>query len=54
MLILSVGAEIAIFLMLVLVPSFPAVFGLARVGFTEWKILLLFPPVMLLLEEGRK
>jgi calcium-translocating P-type ATPase len=54
MLIVSVGAEVAIFLMLVLVPPFPAVFGLAPVGFTEWKILLLFPPVMLLLEEGRK
>lgn len=54
MLIVSVGAEVAIFLMLVLVPPFPAVFGLAPVGFAEWKILLLFPPVMLLLEEGRK
>jgi calcium-translocating P-type ATPase len=52
--VLSVGAEIAIFVALILVPPFPAVFGLAPLGFAEWKVLLLFPPAMLLLEEGRK
>jgi hypothetical protein len=37
-----------------MVLPFPGVFGLAPLGFAEWKILLLFPPAMLLLEEGRK
>jgi hypothetical protein len=29
-------------------------FGLAPLGVAEWKILLLFPPTMFALEEGRK
>jgi len=50
----GIAAEIAILLMLILVPPFPYLFGLAPLGFDEWKLLLLFPPAMLLLEEVRK
>ncbi len=54
LLLLSVGAEIGIFLALILVPPFPWVLGLSAPTFAEWKVLLLFPPAMLLLEEARK
>jgi calcium-translocating P-type ATPase len=50
----GIAAEIGILLMLILVPPFPSLFGLAPLGFAEWKLLLLFPPTMLLLEELRK
>jgi calcium-translocating P-type ATPase len=52
--LLGIAAEIGILAILILVPPFPAVFGLAPLEFAEWKLLLLFPPAMLLLEEGRK
>jgi hypothetical protein len=39
---------------LILVPPFPAVFGLAPLSFSEWGVLLMLPPAMILLEEGRK
>jgi len=50
----SIAAEVAILMALILVPPFPHVFGLAPLAFAEWGILLLFPPAVLLLEEGRK
>ncbi|MEK7387649.1 MAG: cation-transporting P-type ATPase, partial [candidate division NC10 bacterium] len=50
----SIAAELAILLALILVPPFPYVFGLAPLAFAEWGILLLFPPAVLLCEEGRK
>jgi P-type Ca2+ transporter type 2C len=50
----SIAAEVAILMALILVPPFPHVFGLAPLAFAEWGILLLFPPAILLLEEGRK
>ena len=52
--LLGIAAEMGILAILILVPPFPAVFGLAPLVFAEWKLLLLFPPAMLLLEEGRK
>jgi magnesium-transporting ATPase (P-type) len=52
--LLGIAAEIGILAILILVPPFPAVFGLEPLEFAEWKLLLLFPPAMLLLEEGRK
>ncbi len=54
MVLLSVVAEVGIFVGLVLLPPFQSVFGLVPPSFAEWRILLLFPPAMLLLEEGRK
>jgi magnesium-transporting ATPase (P-type) len=54
LLLVSIAAEVGVLLVLILVPPFPAVFGLAPLGFAEWGILVLFPPAMLALEEGRK
>ena len=54
LILLGIAAEIGLLAVLILVPPFPAVFGLAPIDFAEWKLLLLFPPAMLLLEEGRK
>jgi magnesium-transporting ATPase (P-type) len=50
----GIAAEIAILVVFILVPPFPAIFGLAPLSFTEWSLLLLFPPTLLLLEEVRK
>jgi len=50
----GIAAEIALLLTLILVPPFPAVFGLAPLAFSEWGVLLVVPPAMLLLDEGRK
>ena len=50
----GIAAEVAILAVLILVPPFPYVFGLARLAFAEWWILLFFPPVIVLPEEGRK
>jgi calcium-translocating P-type ATPase len=52
--LLGIAAEVGILAILILVPPFPSVFGLAPLHLAEWKLLLLFPPAMLLLEEGRK
>ncbi|MBI2372087.1 MAG: cation-transporting P-type ATPase, partial [Deltaproteobacteria bacterium] len=52
--LLGIAAEIGILLVLILVPPFPSLFGLAPLGFAEWRLLLLFPPALLLLEEARK
>jgi len=50
----GVVVEVALLVALILVPPLRRVFGLAPVGFAEWWILLLFPPVVLGLEEARK
>ncbi len=39
---------------LILVKPISAVFNTAPLSFSEWGMLLIFPPAMLLLEEGRK
>jgi len=45
---------VAILLILIAAPPLRHAFGLMPVRFVEWWILILFPPVMLLLEEIRK
>ena len=50
----GIAAELGILLSLMLLPPLPYLFGLAPLAFVEWGILLLFPPTILLLEEGRK
>jgi calcium-translocating P-type ATPase len=50
----SIAAEIGILLILIFVPPFPTVFGLAPLAFDEWRILIAFPVVMIALEECRK
>jgi calcium-translocating P-type ATPase len=50
----GVAAEVGILLLLMLVPPFPHVFGLAPLALAEWRVLLVFPVVVLALEEGRK
>ena len=52
--VLGIAAEVGVLLALILVPPFPYVFGLVPPGFAEWSLLLLFPPVVLLMEEARK
>jgi Cation transporter/ATPase, N-terminus/Cation transporting ATPase, C-terminus len=52
--LLWVGGAIAILVVFILVPPFPAIFGLAPLSFAEWSLLLVFPPTVLLLEEARK
>ena len=52
--LLGIAAEIGILVALILVPPFPYVFGLVPPEFAEWGLLLLFPPVVLLVEEARK
>jgi magnesium-transporting ATPase (P-type) len=54
LILLGIGAELGILLALILVPPLRAVFGLAPLALREWWVLLLFPVVMLLLEEARK
>ena len=52
--LVGIAAEIALLVVLILVPPFPALFKTAALSFSEWGILLVLPPIMLLLEEGRK
>ncbi len=52
--LLGIVAELAILLALILLPPLRHVFGVAPLALAEWWILLLFPPVILLAEEGRK
>ncbi|MBI3753960.1 MAG: cation-transporting P-type ATPase [Deltaproteobacteria bacterium] len=46
--------EIALILFLTYTSFMQKIFGLAPLGLREWGFLLLFPVIMLLLEEGRK
>jgi P-type Ca2+ transporter type 2C len=50
----GVAAELAVLLILIMLPPLRAVFGLAPLAPAEWGIVLAFPVVILLLEEGRK
>jgi calcium-translocating P-type ATPase len=52
--LLGIAAEVAILIVLILVPPFPSLFGLAPLAFEEWGVLLAFPAVVLLAEEARK
>ena len=50
----GIAAELGVLLGLILIPPLPALFGLAPLAPAEWGVLLVFPPVMLGLEEARK
>jgi Ca2+-transporting ATPase len=50
----GIAAEIGLLVALILVPPFPSVFNTAPLSLSEWGVLLVLPPIMLLLEEGRK
>jgi magnesium-transporting ATPase (P-type) len=54
MVLAGIAAEIAVLLGLIMVPPLRAVFGLVPPAPAEWMLVLGFPPVMLLLDEGRK
>jgi len=51
---LGIASELALLLILVLVPGLRDIFGLAPLAFAERSVLLALPPAMLSLEEGRK
>jgi magnesium-transporting ATPase (P-type) len=50
----GIAAEIAVLLGLISVPPLRAVFGLVPPSPAEWTLVLAFPAVILLLDEGRK
>jgi len=52
--LVGIATEIAILMAFILVPPFPAIFGLAPLSVAEWSLLLAFPPTVLGLEEARK
>jgi magnesium-transporting ATPase (P-type) len=52
--LLGILAEVGILIALMLVPPLARVFGLAPLPFSNWCILLFFPPAILFLEEARK
>ena len=52
--LVGIAAELGILGALILVPPLRHVFGLAPLAVAEWGILLVFPFVMVLVEEGRK
>ena len=54
LLLVGVTVEIAAMVGLIAIPPLRHVFGLEPLGFHEWGVLLLFPPLMLLAEEARK
>ena len=54
MVLVGIAAEIAVLLGLIMVPPLRAIFGLVPPAPTEWVLVLGFPAVMLLLDEGRK
>jgi magnesium-transporting ATPase (P-type) len=54
LILVGIVAEIGILIGLIEVPPLREVFGLERLGFPEWAVLLAFPPVILLAEEARK
>lgn len=51
---LGIAAEIGLLVALILLPPFRVVFDTAPLAFSEWGVLLVLPPAMFLLEEGRK
>ena len=50
----GIVVEIGLLMALILVEPISAVFNTAPLSFSEWGMLLILPPAMLLLEEGRK
>ncbi len=50
----GIATELTIILLLVHTPFLQKVFGLAPLALSHWIFLLIFPPVLLLLEEARK
>ncbi|MEK7688797.1 MAG: cation transporting ATPase C-terminal domain-containing protein [Deltaproteobacteria bacterium] len=46
--------EISLILFLTYTPFMQNIFGLAPLGWREWGFLLVFPVIVLLMEEGRK
>ena len=52
--LLGIAAELAVLLGLLTVPPLRAVFGLVPPAPAEWTLVLAFPAVILLLDEGRK
>jgi len=52
--LLGIAAELGVLLGLIFIPPLPTLFGLSPLAFAEWGVLLVFPPVMLGLEEARK
>ncbi|MGE5174476.1 MAG: cation-translocating P-type ATPase, partial [Betaproteobacteria bacterium] len=50
----GIATELAIITFLVYAPPLQKIFGLAPLTIKEWAFLLIFPPVLLLMEEGRK
>ncbi len=50
----GLATEVAILTALVYTPVMQEIFGLAPLVFRDWALLLVFPPVLLLLEEARK
>lgn len=50
----GIAAELAIITTLVYAPPLQRIFGLAPLTLKEWGFLFIFPPALLLLEEGRK
>ena len=51
---LGIAAELALLLLLILVPPLRDVFRMAPLAFGEYSVLFAAPPIMLALEEGRK
>jgi magnesium-transporting ATPase (P-type) len=54
MVLVGVAAEVAVLLGLMIVPPLRAIFGLVPPAPAEWVLVLAFPVVILLLDEGRK
>jgi Ca2+-transporting ATPase len=50
----GVATELAIITLLVYAPPLQRIFGLGPLTIKEWAFLLIFPPILLLMEEGRK
>ena len=50
----GIAVEVGLLAALILVEPFSAVFNTAPLSFPEWEVLLILPPAMILLEEGRK
>jgi P-type Ca2+ transporter type 2C len=54
MVLAGIAAELAVLVALIVLPPLRAVFGLAPPAPAEWAIVIAFPAVMVLLDEGRK
>ncbi len=52
--LLGIAAELCIIALLTYTPLLARTFGLAPLGRRDWAVLLLFPPLLLLMEEARK